>query len=60
MEPLVEVVTEAEIDIAIAAGAKVVGINNRDLTTFRLDLSRTETLMRYADFTHADKVGPKA
>jgi len=28
----------------IEVGAKVVGINNRDLTTFRVDLGRTEAL----------------
>jgi len=55
MEPLVEVVTEAEVDRAIEVGAKVVGINNRDLTTFRVDLGRTEALVRYAEFTHGAK-----
>lgn len=33
MEPLVEVHTSAELDRAIAAGARIVGVNNRDLKT---------------------------
>jgi len=37
MTALVEVHTEAEADRALAAGAKVVGINARDLTTLSVD-----------------------
>ncbi|MDQ2848213.1 MAG: indole-3-glycerol phosphate synthase TrpC [Actinomycetota bacterium] len=37
MTALVEVHTEAEADRALAAGAKVIGINARDLTTFNVD-----------------------
>jgi indole-3-glycerol phosphate synthase len=33
MEPLVEVHTAEELDLAIAAGARIVGVNNRDLHT---------------------------
>lgn len=33
MEPLVEVHTAAELDRALAAGARIVGVNNRDLKT---------------------------
>ncbi len=40
MEPLVEVHTAPELDRALAAGARIVGVNNRDLKT--LDL-RVET-----------------
>jgi indole-3-glycerol phosphate synthase len=40
MEPLVEVHTAAELERALAAGARILGINNRDLKT--LDL-RVET-----------------
>lgn len=46
MEALVETHTAEEIDRALAAGAKVVGINNRDLRTFRVDLNTTVELMR--------------
>src|SRR5580692_12943973 len=41
MESLVEVHTKPELDRALAAGAKIVGVNNRDLKTLevRLDTS---------------------
>jgi anthranilate synthase/indole-3-glycerol phosphate synthase/phosphoribosylanthranilate isomerase len=44
MEPLVEVISVAELDAALAAGARVVGINNRNLHTFEMDLGRTSQL----------------
>jgi indole-3-glycerol phosphate synthase len=37
MDALVEVHTRAELDRALAAGADVVGVNQRDLTTFEVD-----------------------
>lgn len=37
MEPIVEVASMAELDVAVEAGARVIGVNNRDLRTFRLD-----------------------
>ena len=40
MEPLVEVHTREELDRALAAGARIVGVNNRDLKTLNV---RTET-----------------
>ena len=54
MEPLVEVVTEEEVDIAVKSGASVIGINNRDLRTFKVDLTRTGTLISYASEKHSD------
>ncbi|MBI2867808.1 MAG: indole-3-glycerol phosphate synthase TrpC [Chloroflexi bacterium] len=44
MEALVEVHTEAEAVRAVDAGAKVIGINNRDLHSFKTDLAVTRAL----------------
>ncbi len=44
MEALVEVHTSDEAKRAIAAGAVVVGVNNRDLETFHTDLGVAETV----------------
>ncbi|MBI3852963.1 MAG: indole-3-glycerol phosphate synthase TrpC [Verrucomicrobia bacterium] len=41
---LVEVHDEAELDRALAAGARLIGVNNRDLKTFQVDLATTERL----------------
>ena len=37
---LVEAHDEAEVDRALAAGARIVGVNQRDLVTFRVDTDR--------------------
>ena len=44
LSALVEVHREAELDRAAELGAGVIGVNNRDLTTFRTDLATTERL----------------
>jgi indole-3-glycerol phosphate synthase len=44
MDALVEVYDEAEVDRALRAGADLIGINNRDLRTFGVDLATTERL----------------
>eukprot|EP01082_Thalassiosira_pseudonana_P006657 g6082.t1 g6082 contig20:754877-756751(-) len=44
MEPLVEVHALVELDVALEAGAKVLGVNNRNLHTFQLDLANTDKI----------------
>ncbi|HEX7879987.1 MAG TPA: indole-3-glycerol phosphate synthase TrpC [Candidatus Eisenbacteria bacterium] len=41
MEPLVEIHDERERDVALEAGASIVGINNRNLDDFRIDTGTT-------------------
>lgn len=45
MEPLVEVNTVEEMKIAVKLGSKVIGVNNRNLTNFEVDLDTTSRLM---------------
>ncbi len=47
MEPLVEVHNLPELESALSAGARVVGINNRNLKTFHVDLQVTLSLMKH-------------
>lgn len=45
IEPLVEVNSKEELDRAIEVGARVIGVNNRDLHSFNVDLSTTSKLV---------------
>jgi indole-3-glycerol phosphate synthase len=44
VDALVEVHDEEELAIATAAGARLIGVNNRDLRDFRVDLGTSERL----------------
>lgn len=43
--PLVEVTTESELDQAMAAGARVIGVNARDLNTLKMDAARAAAVL---------------
>jgi indole-3-glycerol phosphate synthase len=45
LEPLVEVRTEAELKLALELGARVIGINSRDLETLEVDPAVPERLL---------------
>lgn len=45
--PLVEVHTIEDLQIALAAGAEIIGINNRDLKTFTIDINTTVNLVPF-------------
>jgi indole-3-glycerol phosphate synthase len=44
MECLVEVHDEAELEVALRSDTRIIGINNRDLSTFSVDLTTTKRL----------------
>src|SRR6266566_694513 len=53
MEPLVEVHTRAELDRALAAEARIFGVNNRNLKTLEV---RTETSFELVDHIPEDRI----
>lgn len=46
LSALVEVHTETEAELALSAGARIVGVNNRDLKTFEIDITLSERLRK--------------
>lgn len=57
-EPLVEVHNRQELDLALKTAARVIGINNRDLETLKIDLGTTEELapiIRECDLDHGTR-----
>ncbi|WP_163183285.1 indole-3-glycerol phosphate synthase TrpC [Neobacillus sedimentimangrovi] len=44
LEVLVEIHNEIELEVALKVGAKLIGVNNRDLRTFQVSLDVTEIL----------------
>jgi len=53
---LVEVHDEPELDRALAAGADIIGVNNRNLKTFCVDLATTERLAGRLRYSGGDSV----
>lgn len=45
MEPLVEVQNVEEMEIAVKLGSKVIGVNNRNLVSFEVDMETTSRLV---------------
>ena len=44
LDVLVEIHDEPELEVAVAAGATLVGVNQRDLMTFQVDHARAERM----------------
>jgi anthranilate synthase/indole-3-glycerol phosphate synthase/phosphoribosylanthranilate isomerase len=45
MEPLVEVQNVEEMEVAVKLGSKVIGVNNRNLVSFEVDMETTSRLV---------------
>lgn len=46
LECLVEVHSEVELEIALTSGAKIIGVNNRDLDTLKVDVNTSLSLKK--------------
>ncbi|MDI6687388.1 MAG: indole-3-glycerol phosphate synthase TrpC [Desulfobacterales bacterium] len=57
MDALVEIYSEKDMEVAILAGARLIGINNRDLSTFKTDINTTINL---ASLLNPDQVAVAA
>ncbi len=60
LEPLVEVHTRGEVETALSTTAELIGINNRSLSTLRIDRSTTRLLsekIRFAERTIVSESG---
>ena len=47
LSALVEVHNEHEVEMALSAGARVIGVNNRDLKTFEIDMNLSKHLRKF-------------
>jgi indole-3-glycerol phosphate synthase len=52
LEPVLEVVTEAELQAALDAGSRVIGVNARDLDTLAMDGQRATRLLARIPDSH--------
>ena len=52
MEPVVEAANAPEVDRAVAAGSTIVGVNARDLSTFRVDKDAARTCVNRIPADH--------
>ncbi|MFZ2051038.1 MAG: indole-3-glycerol phosphate synthase TrpC [Solirubrobacteraceae bacterium] len=59
LDVLVEVHDRQELEVALGAGAQIIGVNNRDLRDFSVDVERTFMLMEHmpADVTVVSESG---
>ena len=53
MDSLVEVYSKEDLDRALEAGSKIIGVNNRDLKTFKVDTGNT--LKIFSNITPSDR-----
>ncbi|NSW90990.1 MAG: indole-3-glycerol phosphate synthase TrpC [Firmicutes bacterium] len=53
LQCLVEVHNEEDLERALDSGARIIGINNRDLKTFQVDLKTTERLISQIPYDRA-------
>lgn len=47
MDALVETHSKAEIDVALKSGAKIIGVNNRNLKNFDVDQAKSTVLRKF-------------